>query len=392
MCEKVLYVSSIDISLGKGPSVNERTFIKHLSEILGDDAFFVFGKNKYPLEFEISNKFNRMTSPQNNKIIFPFIETYKLIVSIYLIIIKRIKYIFVRVEPFPFAIFILSLLYPGRIYIKTFGGGLMNSLSNKRFWKYLNGLNDFMTKKILQNSKAVDTVSEEFRNAIHANYNISYDKIHLVDNGVDLSVFRKLENDKKKVKEIYGIPLLDYDLVIGYTGNLADVRGGVEVINAVEYLLLSGIYKKKVCGIILGGGSSDKVLKDLALSKGIDDSIYILGNIPYLDVAAISSCLDIGFSILKQENQGASAQKVRQYLASNTYIISTPGQDNFIEELGVGTIIEYGHQDDINKAVLSYAMGQVVPKELDDTILEKFSTFTKAKQRLELIKSTTYEI
>lgn len=386
----ILYMSSFDISLGKGPSVNERTFVKALSKENNNTIFYIHGKLTQPLGFELKNSYSFLSSPQRHAIFLPFIEVYKFIVALYLIFFKKIDILIVRVELFPVSIFLLSMLFKNKIYIKTFGGGLMNSLKNKGY-KRLNYINNVFFRYILKRAIGIDTVSDSFRNAIVNQFNIDLNKVYVVDNGVDLDLFQKQNQSKIIIKEKYNIDLKDFDIVIGYAGNLSHIRGGQEVVEAVSYLN-KAIPSISVGGVICGGGESDIILtKEIELLNQ-KNNIFLTGNVPFLDMPYFISCLDIGFSILEKKYQGASAQKVRQYVACNVFTITTPGQEEFVEGYKVGKIFQYERKKEINEYLCQLILDKKYIIESPKKLLNKIDIRSKVKERINLIRNSNEAI
>lgn len=379
---KILYLSSFDISLGKGPSVNERTFLNSLNQKI-EKLFCIHGKTTNTLNFNLKKSYSKIYSTQRHKFFFPFIELYKFIMTCYIIRKYKIDVIIARIELFPLSIFFLSLLYKRKIYIKTLGGGLLNSLSNNGFER-LNLINNKLIKSILNRCIAVDTVSERFKSKIQKTFDLDSNKIHVIDNGVDLNMFKSIPGSKEIIKSKYKIDLLNYDYIIGYAGNLAYERGGEEVISAVNFLN-KRFKNKTVAGLILGGGESDEILKKN--NKDLNN-IFFTGNILFEDLPLFISSFDIGFSILKPKNQGASAQKVRQYVASNVFTITTPGQEDFVEKFKIGKVFEYEKRDRINYYLEELFSNNLYKINSSEKVLKNISINTKVSQRLKIIKSS----
>ena len=383
----ILYISSFDLSLGRGPSVNERTFLNNLNKQV-ENLYCIHGKSTIKNDLKIKKSYSRITSTQKNKFFFPLIELYKFLCACYIIKRYKVDFIIARVELFPISIYFLSIIFKDKIYIKTLGGGLINSLSNNNL-QFLNSLNNYLIKVILKKSFAIDTVSERFKQLICKTYDLCKSKVHVIDNGVDLIKFKKTDNPIERIKNKYNIDLSKFDYIIGYAGNLAIERGGIEVINAVNYLNNS-LTNKKIAGLILGGGHSDKLLKN-KFSEDEMKNIVLTGNINFDDLPMFISCLDIGFSILHPKNQGASAQKVRQYVACNVFTITTPGQENFVEKYGVGKIFENKEKNLINIYLMNLLTSNKHKVNSPTKLLDEISIYSKVKERISILKKDISE-
>ncbi|MFC1808886.1 glycosyltransferase family 4 protein [Candidatus Omnitrophota bacterium] len=114
-------------------------------------------------------------------------------------------------------------------------------------------------------------------------------------NGVDTKSFR---NDRgAKIRESYGI---DADMpVILFVGNL-EKKKGVDIF--ISSLTLLAAHTKDFRAFIVGYGSLEREMKDLAESVGLLDNIYFIGGVAHNDMYGFYQASDIYVSLNQHGN------------------------------------------------------------------------------------------
>mgnify|MGYP001256284743 CR=1 FL=1 len=244
-----------------------------------------------------------------------------------------------RLGPLPIIESFIVLLFKPKFVIKTVDRGNIEWNSGSNF---LNYVHVFLCRYLFKSAYCIDTVSAFTREAVldsisNSTEKISElrDKIKIISNGVNTELFSQYSKDRSRKL----LKLDKYDYLIGYTGNYALSRGGKEAIQVTALLKNAGY---SIGCIILGYEPNQRDLEDLCKSHEVMDCVSFIGSIPFKDVPKYTSALDVGFSILSQDLSGASPQKVRQYVASGAKVITTPGSDEFIQEIGCGFVVSYG--------------------------------------------------
>jgi len=380
---KILYLSSIDLSLGVGPSVNEYTFVKHLS-YLNKNSYFVFAKPNNDLNLgddRLHKVYNSVSGYQKATFFFVIHELYKLFLGLFLIFYHRIDYLIIRLQPFSFSSLLFVLLFPNKVHVKTVGRGIVLF---KIGFSLFDWVHSRILKTTLRRCRSIDCVSEVNKELIFKKFGVNPKKIHVIDNGVDLSLFRRRKKEFSFLKDIYKIDLEGYDYVLGYSGNLAFERGGLELVKTVKYL--NDICDMRIAGIILGDISSREMIMN-SLEYEELDNVFFTGKVPFQHVPYFLSCFDIGFSILPIKNQGASCQKVRQYSAMGVYCISTPGQEEYLEDYSAGTIVKNSELDTLPtvvKDILNKKTFDLVPSK---ELLDRIDSESAVIQRINILLS-----
>ena len=128
----------------------------------------------------------------------------------------------------------------------------------------------FPEKIILKKARKIIVVSEGLKKDILENYNISKEKIIVIQNGVDLEKFKPDLKKRIKIREKYKI--LDDEILLFFAG--AFERKGLKyVIKALP--LVKGKVK-----LMVVGGNNPLPYKDIALKLGVLDKIIFTGFVP----------------------------------------------------------------------------------------------------------------
>lgn len=384
----ILYISSFDISVGNGPGVNEREFITGLLKFDEHDCHFVIPKPKHAFPEDLPNDKFTFTEELNNKNPFSVYKHHRSVYEKVRVYIKRneIDFIIIRAGIFSFSYNKIVKEFASIPFaMKTAGSGEFKVFNKQLFiFKYLHYLNRKLYVDLVKKAAIIDVVSPIQQESLIKITGVT-DKIHFIDNGVNTERFVIKNKDEARKK----LNLDKFQQIIGYAGNLPWERGGMQVVESLPFLLQKF---PDIGGVILGSGAGMHRLYDRAKELNVEDKIVFTGQVPFDTVVDYINSFDIGISQLYEESQGASEQKVRQYLGCGKPVVVSPGSVNdFIEEEGFGFVVDPHDIDDfVNKveAMLSYPhdyMGELshrIRKYAEDYL----SIQSKINQRLELYK------
>lgn len=115
---------------------------------------------------------------------------------------------------------------------------------------------------------------------------ISADKIHVIPNGVDCRTFAPRPKDQCLLARLG----LAGKVVVGYVGSLVEYEGIDVLIRAGVWLYQQGVPIKI---LIVGDGTARPQLMDVARRCGVQDAVSFIGRIPYTEVLAYYSVIDI---------------------------------------------------------------------------------------------------
>jgi len=187
-------------------------------------------------------------------------------------------------------------------------------------------------------SSKVTVVSDFIREYI-IKRGIRKEKIDIIPNGVNIDLF----NPEKYPHQ--------FNYTLGYLGSLYSIRGIFKILDAFQ------IVKKQIpeAKLIYIGDGRDRVLLEHKIKeKGLENSIYITGRIPYPEVPGYLSKIDIG--LIGWENevmQGSSPLKLYEYLSMEKPVVG--GKGGQIEEVlknGYGIYVENLTPENISNAII----------------------------------------
>lgn len=385
---KILYLSFADISKTNGPAINERGFIPLLYSQIGDNARFLIPQpeDKIPANIPTHAVTFFPTSKHRKPTAWLYQQYHFAKVLDRLLTEEKFDLLIIRPDIFDFKLKKIVEKHSIPYVLKTAGGGQFNVFKRKnKLYNALAGINHNNFKWLVQNAKMIDVVSPTQRTSLISLFSIDESKIKWIDNGVNIDQFQP--EDSLRVRESLG--LHKFEPIIGFVGGFPWKRGGMQIVKALPRL------KKKypnIGGLIIGSGKEMPELKNKAKELGVWENCIFTGQIPFEQVPNYINCFDIGISQLYIEEQGASEQKVRQYLGCGKPIIVSPGSvNNFVEENEIGKIVDPLDEDAFYKAVdyylsLSALDYEEVSKRARKYAEEQLSYESKVKERLNYYK------
>ena len=385
---KIVYVSSVDISNNNGPAVNEREFIISISKILNNDICFVvprprqiFYDESFPIDKCIfSKKVTKFTFVSHS--ISQFFKAKK--------VIKEFNpdFILFRSGALPLSQYFISKIFKTPYGIKTIGPGLLNFYKNsKNVLKYIiYRVNYYLNKKLFLGSIYLDSVSfkhiEDINSILGTEMQINY-----IDNAVNTERFTIINQDdvKKDLK------LNNFKFIIGYAGNYPLSRGAFELISISKSL----IDEFNDIGFVILGGEDTKQMNNLVLDLGVSDNFIIPGRVPFESVSKYINTFNIGVSFLKDENMGASEQKIRQYISCGIPVICSSISSKFIAEHNLGIVIENNNLDLILESIKKilnndYWINDQTRQRIRNYAIESLSVDSSTKKRINLINEAIH--
>jgi glycosyltransferase involved in cell wall biosynthesis len=345
---RVLYISSVDISVGDGPGVNEREFVLALYKAVGERAHFLIPRPHTPIS-EVPARLCTFSSPHkahNFKLFFRHVtSTVKL--ADRLLSRQDFDLIIFRLDILPLAPFVIKQRHHTPYVLKTLGQGMLKAFDGRLglLGPVLAGTNNALTRNLARGALAVDSVSEMMIEYLEQTLGLEPGKVVWIDNAVNTDRFYPASREAARRE----LGLEKFDPVIGYVGNLAYVRGGTQLVQVAPKLLER---YPDLGVVILGVGEGHQSMIDLAHSLSVSDRCVFPGYVPFDEVPRYVNALDLGVSLLLPQHYAASEQKVRQYLACGKPVVaSTPGSSDFIGDANLGSLVHYDDLESIAREI-----------------------------------------
>lgn len=333
---RILYISSVDISIGNGPGVNELEFILGLYKAIGDRAHFlipkpvenVSGLPPHVCTFTLPHKKHSLRHFPNH--VVSQIRQANVILAH-----NQFDLLVFRLDVLPIAPLFITKKHQMPYALKTLGQGVINVLSEKgKLWQSLSGVNQWLFKQLVNAAIVADSVSVMQVNYLQQVLAIGSNKIVWVDNAVNTNRFVPSSTQTARLE----LGLINFDPIIGYVGTRPWERGGMQLVEVAPRLLS----KYPNLGlVILGDGTELETLKQRACELKIEEHCVFPGYVPFHKVPCYINSLDIGVSIsLRSNRRAASELKVRQYLACGKPVVVSPGSNDFLTTSKLGSIVQ----------------------------------------------------
>ena len=200
----------------------------------------------------------------------------------------------------------------------------------------------------------VVAISAPVKAHLEMDFGVDPSRIELIHNGVDISRFSKIYSgdETAEIKKSIG---LKEGPVIGTMGRLSPVKGQRFLIEAMKYIVSEN--NRAQC-LIIGSGSEEGVLRDLAKVCGLEESVIFAGPV-YDKVPLYLACMDI--FVLPSIKEGLGLALLEAMAAARPCVASDIG--------GISDIIK----DEVNGLLApvgnSRAIGDAISRLLNDKIL-----------------------
>ncbi|MGD8865366.1 MAG: glycosyltransferase, partial [Anaerolineales bacterium] len=177
-------------------------------------------------------------------------------------------------------------------------------------------------------------------------YEVPKERIRLIQNGFDESIFRVIPIERKETLAKFGIQG-DFDFIVSFVGKLTEFKG-------VDILLDAAAKYENDLGdvltLIVGNGELRDPLENQAHELGLK-GVRFLGHKPQPDVAVIFNLADLSVVPSRVEPFGLVAVEA---MACGTPVVATNegGLPDFVHE-GVGRLVNVADSDGLAEAIVS---------------------------------------
>ena len=345
---QILYISSVDISVGNGPGVNEREFILAAYLAMGKRVHFLVPK---PVNGDIDIPMDACTFTyphlKHHLLHFPLHVISQIVLAHKLLSQEQFDLIVFRLDLLPFAPMIITRIHRVPYALKTLGQGFVNTFKER--WgvmgKLLYKINLFMAQRLVKGAILADSVSQTQVTFLKNLFSSNANNIVWIDNAVNTKRFFPSSSSVSR-KELN---LSRFDPILGYVGTRPWERGGMQLVE-IAPLLIENYPDLGI--VVLGDGDKLDEMKRKAKELGVEEHCVFPGYVPFVKVPAYVNSLDIGVSINLIATRYASAElKVRQYLACGKPVIISPGSNDFVIDNGFGSVVKPDDLNEITEAV-----------------------------------------
>ena len=259
---------------------------------------------------------------------------------------------------------------PARIASKRETGGMRSAAQ------------EFVEKLAFSRAKAIVVNSAAVREHLVAR-SISPDKIHLIYNGVDLSRFTRVTENRAAMIERFGLPS---GKSINFITLVANLRHAVKNVPMLLRTAKTVIEKSPNTHFVIAGeGELGTEMKAQARGLGIADNVHFIGRCT--DVPALLALSDI--CVLTSTAEGFS-NSILEYMAAGKPVVATNvgGAAEAIIDGETGFLVKSNDADLMSKSLIALLENQEMTKNMGEKgriiVKEKFSSDAQLANTLRL--------
>lgn len=347
----ILYVSSVDVSLGNGPGVNEREFINSLHAALGSRAHFVIPQPEGPVA-DLPLAACTFTRPhrRHHPLHFLVHSLSKVRRTRALLRRRHFDLMVFRLDVLPLATLLITRGQQTPFALKTLGQNTLKILAVRGGWlgRALGGLNRWLVRRVVSRAIVADSVTELQAEFLARGLGLERSRIVCIDNAVNTRRFHRTSSQRARTE----LGLEGYDPIIGYVGSRPAERGGMALVEAAPRLLPS---HPRLGVLVVGEGPGMEGLRARARELGVADRCVFTGYVPFDRVPVHINAMDVTVSISGLEDRRAASElKVRQYLACGKPVVLSPGGNEFIPHEGFGSVVDPDDGDAVAESLAQW--------------------------------------
>lgn len=174
-------------------------------------------------------------------------------------------------------------------------------------------------KRNMPKADKIIVVTSKLKQILIREYNVSENKIEVLENGANVDLFRPMERNRVISK----LRISEQFRYVCFVGNFATWQG-------LEYLIKSVPHVLKECPdarfLLVGDGDLKERLESMVKDIGVSDKVIFTGMVPYQNVPCYINASDVcvaPFISQRNERIGLSPLKLCEYLACEKPVIAS---------------------------------------------------------------------
>ena len=197
-------------------------------------------------------------------------------------------------------------------------------------------------------------VSKGIKEWLEDNYGFRDNEISVVSNGVNIGLFRPVEDKRILLEQIGNSDIRVTDRIVCYIGRLTFWQG-VQYLAEAAPDVVKAVPDTKF--LIVGDGWQKQELEQRIAELGVSRNFIFTGLIPYEKVPVYINLADIcvaPFTYERNQKTGLSPLKIYSYMACRKPIITSrmPGLE-FLEKYDCGILLKPGHIKDLSVSIIN---------------------------------------
>lgn len=171
-------------------------------------------------------------------------------------------------------------------------------------------------KRNMPKADKIIVVTSKLKQILIREYNVSENKIEVLENGANVDLFRPMERNRVISK----LRISEQFRYVCFVGNFATWQG-------LEYLIKSVPHVLKECPdarfLLVGDGDLKERLESMVKDIGVSDKVIFTGMVPYQDVPYYINASDVCVVPKLPLKSGYSPLKLCEYLACEKPVIAS---------------------------------------------------------------------
>lgn len=221
----------------------------------------------------------------------------------------------------------------------------------------LTRLEKWLEIKAYQECDILICITEALKEIIVCEANIPPEKVIVLPNGVNTSVFNPEPHQQRRIFD---------NFTIGFVGNLYAWQGLEELLEALHDLLKDGL---DLSLVVVGDGQMRTKWESKAQKLGLSNNVKFVGQVPWNEVPSYIAGFDVGYSghvKLQIGKMYHSPLKIYEYMAMGKPVLASAFEDaqRVLREGETGFLFQAGDMQDLKSALVRAYKSQAVLKEM----------------------------
>jgi len=236
----------------------------------------------------------------------------------------------------------------------------------------------------LRRANKIIVVTPKMKDILQQDYRISKQKIVVIENGVNIDLFKPINYDTR-----VSLRLDPSYLYVGFVGSFNEWHG---LDDLVKCALLVCPQIPKARFVLVGDGRLKASIIDMVDKLGLKNQFIFTGEVPYKLVPLYVNAFDICVSPKKKGIVGAPL-KLCEYMSCNKPVIATKSDDfQFIEDINAGILINPEDSEQFAEAIVKLLQDKELRQHMGDNgriYVLKYRSWEKVAQRVSNVCENT---
>lgn len=352
---RILYITLEDVSLHKGSVVHVNEVVNGLQK----HGHFVGLVASSSNRMENTNHFYNLKVMGNSLLKLLGLKKQPYIISSFflflylLIVLPRYDIIYARDYHTAIIAYLPRILFKKRLVYEINGlASEEEKLKGVVVNQFISCLIQKAEKIATRYSNRIISVTPQIRTYLIENFKCQPEKVNIIGNGVNPKMFFPTTDTDVLSQWRSRLGVGSEELLVVFIGNLARWQG-VDIFIESGFRLLRK--NEKIKFLIVGDGVLKENLMKKVLASGLKHKYIFTGMVNYKDIPFLINIADIGvapFIFSRNCHTGVSPLKVYEYMACAKPVVASRIDGlEFIEEEGVGKLVEPGNVDSLTNAI-----------------------------------------